>query len=480
MLNEKKKVGIVLDNPSRDLNGVLLVAYELVQNQIDCYIIPMNFVNAETWVLDLDFIITNYIRKNNHSFIKKLINSKLPFGVLDTEGGIIEIKSYLDTIGDKILSSSASLYFCWGKTQAKHLINEAYYHKDSLVITGSPRYDFYNQTYLPLFYSTLPAFFKNNPYILVNTTFTLCNPKFKTISREKDIYIKDLGWSHELYNTRYQSQKLAMDGIISLVQKLSKIHSDLNFVLRPHPFENIGSYKDKLNNIENIHVIHEGSVDKWIAKSKAIIAYNCSTSYEAGLLNVPAFYPTYLGSPPKVKQILDASILCASENVLFKNINDVLENKYVYPESLKDNIQNIKENWFSGNDGLAHKRISVAILESIQNTTKVKLNKILRRINLYELDLSIKKMNFQFIKKIIRLILNIPYGKSIFGNTFLENKSFDKWNKSDKAFNKDEVNQIIKLIHRKKKKNMPHVEEVRNKYTDIYYPKKLLSIKLTK
>ena len=44
---KKFRVGIIVDNPTRDLDGIVLLSYELSNNGIECFLIPMNLARQE-------------------------------------------------------------------------------------------------------------------------------------------------------------------------------------------------------------------------------------------------------------------------------------------------------------------------------------------------------------------------------------------------------------------------------------------------
>ena len=77
-----------MDNPNRDLPGLVLVANKLVKNGCQCYLVPSNLRDSEVFRLNPDFVLVNHIRSINDDFVSHLFQLNIKVGVLDTEGGV--------------------------------------------------------------------------------------------------------------------------------------------------------------------------------------------------------------------------------------------------------------------------------------------------------------------------------------------------------------------------------------------------------
>jgi surface carbohydrate biosynthesis protein len=472
---KKYNLGIIVDNPLRDLAGSILLAYELSNNNVDCYLIPMNLVDKELWVLDIDFLLMNYVRTANSRFISKLIKANIDFGILDTEGGVIDMESFFQSIGDKKLSSKASLYCSWGSFQATELCQRGYYKKKNTLVTNNPRLDFYNESFIKNEISRLPEKFLNSEYILINTAFTIYNPKFKSIEREKKMYINYFGRTKEEINDKINAEKIAIRELISLIKKISNIYPNLNFILRPHPFEGLKLYQDAFRNYVRVDVIQEDTVVKWIAGAKGVINYNCSTSYEAGLLGVPSFFPSYFQNIKPIEQIFKTSIMCYSEADLLEKIKLLLNGGNVFPDNYSNDFNYIQNKWFMENDGNAHARVAESVLSKINSSQN--LSKIARLNLIYSKDF-MPKANFKKnIKNLLRYVFRIPYGHSILKRND-ENQAVNKWKKSSKFYDVKIAKSIITGIHQVKKGVLPFVVNISNNHTDVYKQKLLRTLKI--
>ena len=52
------------------------------------------------------------------------------------------------------------------------------------------------------------------------------------------------------------------------------------FIIRPHPTENIETYNSYFKNIKNIRIIYRGSIQEWLHGAKVHIHNGCTTAIE--------------------------------------------------------------------------------------------------------------------------------------------------------------------------------------------------------
>ena len=80
------RVGILVDNPFRDLPGLTLLAWKLCQEGISCQLIPVNLRENEIWPLAPDFLLLNHFRTIYEPLVERLLSAGIDVGILDTEG----------------------------------------------------------------------------------------------------------------------------------------------------------------------------------------------------------------------------------------------------------------------------------------------------------------------------------------------------------------------------------------------------------
>jgi surface carbohydrate biosynthesis protein len=273
-----KKISIIVDNPQRDLAGYTYLSEELVKNNFLVFLTPMyNF--HEVFLINPDLVILNHARKEKlHSsgvdlIIKYCSLSNIKIVIIDSEGGLFKnsfvnkYKKFINESGSKI-----DKYFLWGSNKIS-LVNKK--NLDKYVVAGNPRLDlFFLKNYNNKF---LKEFDKKN-YILVNTSF----PKLNPLEGDK-IILKEL---NKFKKSRlYYNQKLYFEKFLKFLKSFSKLNQNINFILRPHPFESIQTYRREFANYNNIEIINKGDIFFYLKKCRFVINHNCQTSLDAILAN---------------------------------------------------------------------------------------------------------------------------------------------------------------------------------------------------
>lgn len=237
--------------------------------------------------------------------LKNLIGGKRPWkyplykahGIrcvqLDEEGGIFEgdksvwgaeLKSRLD-----ITKVDPADYICtWGPYQAEFYstINPAC--APHVIPTGHPRLDLCRPPYRELYRVEAEALIaKHGPFVVINTNSLSNNAigpdvllkwyKVDPEDREKrGQYIEQ--YCHELERLGH---------FIRLVNHLSDSFPDLRIIVRPHPSEDIRTYRSLFAYIPRVTVTRDGSLQAWLTGCRALIHGGCTTAIEGYLCGTP-------------------------------------------------------------------------------------------------------------------------------------------------------------------------------------------------
>ena len=80
------KVCLIVDNPIRDLEGIILIAWHLAKKNIICYIVPIYCQAFDVISLKPDLVLVNYLRPNNVNLLLRYKKENIKICILDTEG----------------------------------------------------------------------------------------------------------------------------------------------------------------------------------------------------------------------------------------------------------------------------------------------------------------------------------------------------------------------------------------------------------
>ena len=364
---DKMRIAVIVDSPARDLQACTLICAELSRNH-DCYLISFSNASLEIFQLWPDLVLLNYIRSTNEGLINKLIQCGIAYSVLDTEGGVhMDIPNTNETTYTMTLTQDPRLrdnicqYFVWGELLYHNLIQRKIFQTHKIHCLGTPRMDFFSQPLVKSITNSLSINYLSRPMILINTSFAGNNPRYSTKAGEMNSLIKTFNYSVQFINTFFEGLDKALEGYIDLTLFLAKSFPEVDFIVRPHPFEDEKIYISKFENYPNIKVIQTGTSGEWLLKAKALIHFQCTTAIEAGFLNIPVFSLAEFDHVRPLKMVESISDASSSNLEMKEKILSVLNNSYQFPQSFHSNLKSIEPQLFYRVDGLAYQRIAAAI-----------------------------------------------------------------------------------------------------------------------
>lgn len=274
------RVCIIVDNPLRDLDGLVLVAWQLVQQGIEAVLVPMYTQAFDVPALNPDMVVANYVRPNNADLLKTYKEAGILVGVLDTEGAAGKTADdYARMVSRMQCGDYVDLYCLWGRSQYEAFHRHRTVPPAVLRLTGCPRYDFCAMPWR----AALPVPPGVRDYVLINTNFPVANPRFsKNASRERRAMVQ-AGFDERFAREFAADAKRAHQTIIEVIGRLASSFTDLTFVLRPHPFEDAHAYNELLQ-LPNCQVRQEGTSLEWLNSASVLLHQNCSTALEAVML----------------------------------------------------------------------------------------------------------------------------------------------------------------------------------------------------
>jgi surface carbohydrate biosynthesis protein len=375
------RICLIIDNPLRDLDGMVLLGWTLAQKGGEVFLVPMYQQAFEVAALAPDMVLVNYSRVNNQKLLKAYSQCGILVGVLDTEGGIFNSieESFTKPVA-RSKPSNIDLYCLWGQRQYDSFVESNILPKEKLRITGCPRYDFCVEPWK----SSL-AYVKTDdrPMILINTRFPLIFPRFQRELKDEMNVMINSGYEESYVGESVRQYYLVWAEIVNVVADLAKSFPKAVFVIRPHPFEDKKIYKQVFRDIPNIRIAQEKTVLPWIRSSLLLIQKGCSTALEASLLGVQPVSLDWINAPLFQNKVIDTvSHSVESRKALFDIVQNTLNGN---PPTATPDIERQKNRlvneWFYAIDGKSSERVAEAILETIEqadrNNTKPKASRIM-------------------------------------------------------------------------------------------------------
>ncbi len=368
------KVCLIVDNPIRDLEGIILIAWHLAKKNIICYIVPMYCQAFDVISLKPDLVLVNYLRPNNVNLLLRYKKENIKICILDTEGSpgkdLSKYASFVNKIKEKKL---VDMYCLWGEEQYKAFKEKKLFNDNIVKITGCPRYDFcvypYNQT--------LPKLFCKKRFILINTTFPVGNPKFTRDFKIEEKAMVDMGYDKVFAKNYAKDSFNANRKLVNILSKICQSFPNFDFVLRPHPFESSMPYKKLLKN-KNFQICQTQTAIEWLNCCEALIHLNCQTAIESVMMNKEPISIEWINTPHLKAQGPPGNLSHNANNFeeLSNYINNIINNKMLKPSKKMINERNhlIKSRLFN-NDGFSSFRVSKVINELLlTNKTSLTLD----------------------------------------------------------------------------------------------------------
>ena len=239
----------------------------------------------------------NYLKKN---FIITSIDEEAG---LDIDG----YDEFSNTRYSDVTINQSSSVFAWGNEDEKTLKSKYPKHSSKIVKTGSPRADLWK----PLFSNYWKNFDKKpeKPFLLISSNLTFANnmqPLHETIeSQARAGYYERYPWLLKYHFGVSAEHHLTTYEFIKAIKYLSKHSNGYDIVLRPHPIEDINTWKIYLEGVPNVHVIREDSISAWVNSAFAVMHNGCTTAFEATISQKPVLtydpYTQKYGNEPPNK-----------------------------------------------------------------------------------------------------------------------------------------------------------------------------------
>lgn len=359
----KPHVCLVVDNPLRDLEGLVLLARQLSTRGARATLVPMYEQGFDVPALRPDLVLVNYTRPNNADLIKTYKRAGILVGVLDTEGiGGKNADQFASMVRSAGCPEIVDLYCVWGQAQHAAFLRQGTVSAALLHATGCPRFDFC----APPWRATLPKPPVEPGYVLINTNFPTVNPRFSASSSAEEESMIKAGFSREFARQFIADGGQAYRNTLDTAIKVAKHFSDVKFVLRPHPFENIGSY-DSFAALPNAKVIQSGTSLEWISGARLLVHQNCSTAIEATMLNVEPLSMEWFNTPSlRLEAATRVSRGAHGEAELVELVRQGIEDRMPpLPSETEAFRRDIISDLYTAVDGASSARISEAILATI-------------------------------------------------------------------------------------------------------------------
>ena len=308
-----KKVLLIVDNPHREMRGMVAILKRLRKEKIFTYIASKISLNEWCKILEPDIVVLPRSTGNPYKpFIEKNYNHRKIIIIPSEHGSGIEKKMLTFNFGNNFLNDGkidsaidlVSLILVGGENQKKWILNSMPKLSNKVKVVGTLNSDHWLK----------PKKIKKLKKIKVGicTTFKslFLSTKFK--SPHKLLYdhlspdYKSNQWRLKVLDVEQHYLTVLFEAI----DKLSKAGYDID--IRPHPHENFDGWKywfKFLKDKKNISLNRDTDITSWIDSNNICITTFSSTSLDCIARGIPAISLEKLVADqvermPKFKQLL--------------------------------------------------------------------------------------------------------------------------------------------------------------------------------
>lgn len=360
-----RRVGLVVDNPKRDLLGAVLVTHELLKLDVEPYIVPMYEQGYDVPLIAPDVVLVNYARLTNRELLRGYKALGAEVVVMDTEGGVLSEsgsdspENWARLFKRWSLDECVDRYLFWGPRLRAAFAAARTLPEHKLEVTGCPRYDFCHPRWNALLDHAMHGF------VLVNTNFSAVNPRFTSSAQAELRVFTDTGWDKEYTVRLFEDLQAVFPRYLEAIAGMARRNPSRTIVVRPHPFEDDQLYKQRFGDLPNIVVDPAGNVLNAIKAADCIVHLNCGTAVESLLLGKTPISLEFLNTSRMLAHArLPSEISCHAldERDLDLLISDESQRSARWqPQPL---LERYVRGWFHVIDGEASKRVAGAIAHS--------------------------------------------------------------------------------------------------------------------
>lgn len=316
-------------------------------------------------------------------------------------------------------NNTIDYHFCWGRGFAEGLVDRNISTPSQNFITGSSRMDIAklsngNKGEL----AKRSKLSKNKNWILFTSNFS---PADFNEAQIYDLKRKNIDGKLLVEKTGQARSKWK-----EWITDLAREYKNEEIIIRPHPGENHKFYKNLLDEYkgENIYVISELPVNKWISVSDVVLSWSSTSMIESWVIGKPTFGLKLTEFPYELKgEYFNGVDWVKSSNELINKVRLALNNQYSLSGSIEKRRSEFLKKFYNSVDLLSVFK-EMAVIHSLVSQS------------------SFKKKSFHFslmyLKEMFRnLILNF----SLLTNLNIKNqlKTKKDWEKSEDYFSADEI-----------------------------------------
>lgn len=290
------KIAIVVDNPRRDLLGLVLLASQFARRGARVFLVPMYQQGYDLPLLAPDLVVVNYARESNRGLLQTYRALGFRIAVLDTEGGVLSEagldspENWAASLRSAGLAELVDDYCFWGGEIHRAFASHSGLPAEALMVTGCPRYDVCIEPWSALLE------YPRRDFVLVNTNFSAINPAFTRSAAAEQQIFRDQGWDFGYIDTLFAELHAVFPRYLDAIEGIARALPARVVQVRPHPFESDRVYRERFAGLANVVIDGEGDIFNAIHGADCILHLNCGSAIDAARMGRTPIAMEFLNS----------------------------------------------------------------------------------------------------------------------------------------------------------------------------------------
>lgn len=180
-----------------------------------------------------------------------------------------------------------SAVFTWGDSDHQSLKSHYPDCAEKFHRTGSPRADLWRQTFREYWHKleSFPA----KPFLLVSSNLGIPRGSMgdELLSLQRSGSFKVVPYHRADIPVLWARTFAMLNSFVEAIRFLSGVAESYDIVLRPHPGESTETWQLLLEDLPNVHVIRERSINHWVNGAFAVLHNGCTTALETVVAERP-------------------------------------------------------------------------------------------------------------------------------------------------------------------------------------------------
>ena len=287
---------------SRELDSRLMIASHLSQKGIQCLIGPPSLCSAIARRVGGGLYLHNRMTEGDVPLFKSLVEKNVRVVAIDDE--ILNASAFPDTFRGDIFRSlnieHLDAVFCSTPQEFTAMVDLLPNEEEKIWLVGNPRIEVLSPPFRTYHQSCLPNWQEEHNYVLIATNFVSANMArsygmdpitqakriFASSNFRPEIVEKLLADGLDIVNW----EQNAMKSYIDAIRQLLTAYPEIPFVVRPHPSEEMATWKNLLASHRNVTISKTGSAANWLVSARLLIHAGSTVALEANEMGIPTVY----------------------------------------------------------------------------------------------------------------------------------------------------------------------------------------------